>query len=242
MSWFRVNRGRLEYTGRITRGAFSRWADTSDGRDAIARAARGIRFSLFGRLRSARKRMWRALETASQSRTLADALNNEPTRYMHLLAGLAYADALPRAQVALHRLVLTPRAMIAGRAHAAVSERLGHAPELGELDGALRAFFLQQLVVEMDAALQKASPSVKRPVEAHDGWACVGVSIGTVWVDPMWAGRDGTGHVFLFEFPRAGLARRDRKALEKAIDQMAASVSSLSRLQRAELVRSASYR
>ena len=94
----------------------------------------------------------------------------------------------------------------------------------------------------MDAALQKASPSVKRPVEAHDGWACVGVRIGTVWVDPLWAGRDGTGHVFLFEFPRAGLARRDRKAIEKAIDEMSASVSSLSRPQRAALVQSASYR
>jgi hypothetical protein len=241
VSWFRVNRGRLEYAGRITRGPFTRWADTPEGREAVARVARGIRFSLLGRSRSARKRMWRALEQATQT-GLAAALNAEATRYMQLLASLAYADALPRAHVALHRLVLTPRAMIAGRAHAAISERLGHAPELAGMDAAVRTFFLQQLVVEMDAAIQKAAPSVKHPVEAHDGWACVGVRIGTVWVDPLWGGRDGTGHVFLFEFPRAAMPRRDRKALEQAIDDMAESVTSLSRLQRTALVRSASYR
>jgi len=65
----------------------------------------------------------------------------------------------------------------------------------------------------------------------------VGVSKGLVWVDPLWAGADGTGHVFMCELPRTGLSRRDRKAVEAAIAGMAASVSSLSARQRIAMVR-----
>jgi hypothetical protein len=161
---------------------------------------------------------------------------------MQLLATLAYAAALPRAHVALHRLVLVPRAMSVGRAHAGVIERLGEAPALRELDAAARTFFLNQLVIEMDAALWKACPTPRRPIEAHDGWVCVGNRTGMVWVDRILAGPDGSGHVFMYELPRGGLSRRDRKAVEGAIEQLAQSVSALSRAQRAALVRAASLR
>jgi hypothetical protein len=46
----------------------------------------------------------------------------------------------------------------------------------------------------------------------------------------------------MYELPRAGLARRDRKALEAAIAEMAGSVSSLSRQERIDMVRAASVR
>lgn len=239
MSWFRVSRGRLEYRGRIIREPFTRWTATKDGAAAVARVAAGIRFSLFGRSRAARRRIWRALEDASRVESLATAVASEATRYMQVLASLSYSDALPRVHIALYRLVLVPRAMIAAHARAALFTRLGEAPALAELDEAARIFFLDQLVIEMDAALQKASPSPRQPVQAHDEWMCVGVSKGLVWVDPLWSGPDGTGHVFLYEFPRAGLPRRERKALKVAIAEMAASVSSLSRLQRIAIVRGA---
>jgi hypothetical protein len=242
MSWFRVKRGHLEYRGRLTRGSFTKWTATKEGADAVARVARGIRFGLLSRARSARRRIWRALEAAARVESVATAIGIEATRYMQVLADLSYADALPRAHIALHRLVLVPRAMIAGRARPALFERLARAPALGELDHAVRIFFLNQLVVEMDAALQQGSPSPRRPVQAHEEWACVGIRTGIVWVDPLWAGPDATGHVFMYEFPRGGLPRRARKVLEAAIEQMAASVSSLSRLERAALVRAASLR
>jgi hypothetical protein len=242
VSWFRVNAGRLEYRGRITRDAYAKWTTTRNGLEAVSRVARGTRFSLFGRSRSARRRMWRALETASRTESLASAMAIEAARYMQLLASLAYADALPRAHIALHRLVLVPRAMSVGRAHAGVIERLAMAPALRELDEAVRAFFLDQLVIEMDAALRKAAPSPRRPVEAQDGWACVGDRTGVVWVDRILAGPDGSGHLFMYEFPHEPLGRRERKALETAIEQLTVSVSSLSRAQRATLVRSAALR
>ena len=239
MSWFRVSRGRLEYRGRITREPFTRWTATKDGAAAVARVAARIRFSLFGRSRAARRRIWRALEDASRVESLATAVASEATRYLQVLAKLSNCDALPRVHIALYRLVLVPRAMIAAHARAALFTRLGEAPALAELDEAARTFFLDQLVIEMDAALQKASPSPQQPVQAHDEWTCVGVSKGLVWVDPLWSGPDGTGHVFMYEFPRAGLPRRERKALKAAIAGMAASVSSLSPFQRIAMLRGA---
>jgi hypothetical protein len=235
--WFRVSRGRLEYRGRITREPFMRWTETKEGTAAVTRVAAGIRFSLFGRARAARRRIWRALEEASRRESLVAAIRMEAAHYMEVLAGLSYSDTLPRVHIALHRLVLVPRALIAGRARTALFARLSAAPALVDVDDSARIFLLEQLVKEMDAALQIGEPSPRRPVHAHDEWACVGVSKGLVWVDPLWTGADGTGHVFMCEFPRAGLSRRDRKAVEAAITGMAANVSSLSVRQRIDMVR-----
>jgi hypothetical protein len=239
VSWFTVTRERLEYRGRITRDPFTKWTATKDGLEAVAREARSLRFRLFGHQR-ARRRLWRALDAASRTGPVAAALGLEADYYMQELTDLCYTTALPRAHIALHRLVLAPRAMIAGRARAGVLDRLSRVPALAGLDAGVRAFFLHQLAIEMDAALRGASPSPRRPVHAPDGWACVGVSVGTVWVDRIFAGPDGTGHAFMYELPRERLSRRDRKTLEAAIDQLAASVSILSRAERFAVMRSAS--
>lgn len=239
VSWFRVHRERLVYRGRITRDPFTKWAATKEGQEAVAREARNLRFRLFGHHR-ARRRLWRALDSASRTDAVAAAIGLEPDYYMQVLANVSYTTALPRAHIALHRLVLAPRAMIAGRADAGVLERLSRLPAIAALDAAVRSFFFHHLVIEMDAALRSSSPSPRRPVHAPDGWACVGISIGTVWMDRIFAGPDATGHVFMYEFPRERLSRRDRKALEAAIAQMAASAATLSRAERFAVMRSAS--
>ena len=84
------------YGGRITRAPFNRWAATKEGVDAVARVAQGIRFSLLGRRRAARRRMWLALEAATRTESLTAAIAAEGTRYMQVAANLSYADALPR--------------------------------------------------------------------------------------------------------------------------------------------------
>ncbi len=242
MNWFRVSRGRLEYQARITREPFRRWAATKEGTEAIGRVAAGLRFSLFGRTHAARRRLWRALHDASCTRSVTAAIAAEAPRYMHVVGRLAYSDGLPRLNIALHRLVLVPRAMIAGHARVALFKRLGEVPELAALDESVRLFFFDQIVIEMDAALQKASPTPRDPVQAHDEWACVGISKDVEWADPLWSGPDGVGHVFMYEFPRAGLSRKDRKAIEASIREMAESVTSLSKIQRYAMVRTASAR
>jgi hypothetical protein len=242
MSWFRVTGGRLEYRGRITREPFTRWTRTTEGDAAITRVAAGLQFSLFGRNHAARRRLWRSLESAARTDSVATAISAEARCFMQVVARLAYSEGLPRAVIAFHRLVVVPRAMIASHARVALSKRLCDVPEVAELDEAVQIFLFDQLVAEMDAALQKASASPRNPVMAHDEWTCMGVSKGVEWVDPMWAGPDGTGHVFMYEFPRAGLSRKDRKALESAIAEISASVCSLSKLQRYAMVRAASAR
>jgi hypothetical protein len=242
MGWFRVKRGRLEYCGRITRDPFTKWTATKEGTEAVGRVAATLRFSLFGRKRAARRRMWRALEAATREASLSTAIAGEAERFMKVLANLSYADALPRAHIALHRLVLVPRAMVTARAETGVFERLAQSPALADVDAAVRIFLLSRLVTEMDDALQRAAPAPRRPVQAHDEWACVGVTKGIIWADPIWAGPDGTGHVFMYEFPRAGLPRRGHKAIEAAIAEMSTSVTALSRADRIALVRAASLR
>jgi len=242
MSWFRVSNGHLEYRGRFTREPFNRWTQTPEGAAAVTRVAAELRFSLFGRNHAARRRLWRSLESAGRSHAVATAIAAEAPRFMQVVARLAYSEALPRVVIAYHRLVVVPRAMIASHARVGLSQRLREVPEVGDLDEAVQIFLFDQLVAEMDAALQSASASPRHPVMAHDEWTCMGVSKGIEWVDPMWAGPDGTGHVFMYEFPRAGLSRKDRKTLETAIAEMSASVSSLSRLQRYAMVRAASAR
>jgi hypothetical protein len=242
VSWFAVNRGRLVYSGRITRQPFTAWCSTSAGRKAIARVAAGIRFSIFGRARSAQRRLWRSLDAVSRTDAFTTMLAGEPDRYLQILADACYADALPRVQVGLRRLVLTPRAFVTGRAKADVSSRLRLSAALAALDPDIRDFVLDRIVMEMDAAVRAASPSPKRPVIARGGWVCVGVRLGTVWLDPLWAGPDATGDVFMYEMPPQGLTRRDWKTLDAAMQQMSAAAAALSHYARDVMLRAAAVR
>jgi len=242
MNWFRVSRGRLLYRGRISRQQFSRWAETKEGAETIARLAAGVRFSLFGRVRAAKRQAWLALQTAARSAPVVAAIGDEANAYMRACADVAYGDALPRAHVALHRLVLVPRAMAASRARADMVQRLSRLPDISALDVPLRSFLIDQLLTEMDIALHYAAPSVAKPVQGHGAWACVGISGGVQWGDPIWAGPYGTGHVYMYEFPPGGLSRKDRKAVHAAVQHLEAGVSSLSRNQRFDLARAASHR
>lgn len=242
MSWYIVRRGRLEYRGRISRQPFRDWCATKDGVQAIARVAQSIRFSLIGRDRSAKRQLWRALDAASRTDAFIAVLAAEPRRFAQAMADICYADALPRVHVALGRLVLAPRALVNRRARADVFARLINAPALASLDDAVRTFLLDRLVIEMDAALTKASPVPRRPVVATDGWSCIGVRLGTVWADPLWAGPDGAGHLFMYELPARPLTRREYRALDAGIEQMSGTVSTLSRTARDAMLRAATFR
>ena len=240
MNWFAVKRGRLQYGGRINKQPFWHWCGTQEGAGAIARVAAGIRFSFVGRARTARRRLWRALVAASRSDAFGAAVAAEPGHFMQAMADVCYADGLPRAHIALGRLVLTPRALVMCRARAGVFARLLQSPALSTVDESVRTFLLEQLVMEMDAALRDASP--KRPVSANDGWACVGVRQGIVWADPMWAGPYGTGHLFMYELPSRRLTRREYTAIEQAIEKISGDVSTLSRTARDAMLRAATLR
>ena len=226
----------------MTRSPFRAWCATKEGTEAVSRAASGIRFSIFGRTRSARGNLWRALEAASRTEAFAAAVGAEADHFMQVLADASYADALPRATVAARRVVLVPRAIAIGRAQAGAFGRLHQDHALAALDDDLRSFVIRQIVTEMDAALRAASPMPRRPVQGRDGWACVGSRVGTVWMDSLWAGPDGTGHVFMYELPKQGVSRRDAVALTAAMEQMTGAVTTLSRTARDAMLRAATLR
>ena len=115
MAWFKVADGRLRFRGRITREPIVEWLTSEDGVAAVQAAASQIRFALFGRTRAARRRMRRELWSAVDSPDVRASIAAECDHYLAAWTELAYAPSLPRATIALHRLVVVPRTMILAR-------------------------------------------------------------------------------------------------------------------------------
>jgi hypothetical protein len=238
MSWFVVKQGRLKYRGRLSREPYLAWLKTPEGAKALDAAARKYRFRMFSAGR-ARRSLWQALDAAARATAVREAIEHEASRFGATLAQVSYAPGLPRTHVALHRLVLVPRALVAARARMGVRTRLWHLPAMAGVDESIRGFFCEQLLIELDSAVDIAGPSARRPVEAAEGWSCVGVDRPYVWVDPLWAGDHWVGHVFMYEFPRTSLSRAQRRGLDEAVADLQKSVALLSKLQRNALVRTA---
>ncbi len=239
MGWFRVVDGRLRYR-RVTPVPLIEWTSTPEGRSAVTAAGRYVRFSLFGRERTGRARLWRELKDLAANDRVVSIVTELANVYPSLLAGFAFADALPRVTVDLRRLVVVPRALVNARALATLTERfLELHVEQGLRGGAqLRDFFVVTLVDEMDRALLSARPTARRPVVAGEGWVSVGVDPAFVWLKPPWQGPSWAGHHYLYEPPPGGLARRERKHLESAIRDLAASLGGRSYIERYETLQS----
>lgn len=237
VGWFEVSRERLGYRGRIDRAPYDRWTASRPGAQAIDAAGSQLGFRLLGRRRAARRDIWQRLNTASREEPLRSALDAAADLYMGAMSDLAYAAALPRTQIALRRVVLVPRVMIAARARNTALARLMRSPGMPDVDDAVKAFFCDEVLAQLDAALLRARPAPSRPVGAPQQWKCVGVETSYAWVDPYWSGAEWFGHVFLYEWPPTGLSRRDRKALEGAINDLQSAIGTLSRDRRSELVK-----
>jgi hypothetical protein len=238
MYWFQAKAGRLAYRGRLTRGPFDEWLQTREGAAMLETAAAQSGFRLFAASRT-RKRLWRALERAARTEPVRTALQGEAEWFAKVLGQVCYAPALPRTQVALHRLVIVPRALVAARARTGVRLRLWNLPALAGVDEAVRTFLCEQVLVELDRALERASPTAARRVEAAEGWSCVGAHRPYVWVDPLWAGAEWSGHLFMFEFPRTSLSSTQRNELDGAVKHLQNGLTALSRPQRDAIVRRA---
>src|SRR3979490_64551 len=76
-AWVRYSRGRLVYTGRITRAPFAAWMKTEEGQASVNLAAARIRFSLLGKTRAAARRLWRQLADTARDPGVVDAIDVE---------------------------------------------------------------------------------------------------------------------------------------------------------------------
>jgi hypothetical protein len=239
MPWFDVSDGRLRFRGRITPKPFTDWTSSPEGAAMVDAAARQTGFSLFGRSRSARRRICRELRAAVSNDSVRAAIAAEPDRYLAAWTELAYAPSPPRLHVNLHRLVVIPRTMIVARTLPAVTARLAACAPLANLDDSFKAFLFHRTLREMDDAIQRAQPSSRNPILAHESWACVALDRDFVWIDPLWSGSDWLGHVMLYEMPSRGIQRRERRELDASIERLKADLPAMSRVQRGGVVRTA---
>src|SRR5262249_19780418 len=163
------------YTGRIARAAFTTWAESVRGRSALERVAARTRFSLFGRMWAARRRVWRQLTESAADDAVVVAVQHEVDAYLARLGTLGSAHELPRVVIDLRRLVVVPRLMANDEAYRKIESALHAQPAFGALDGgeSLRDWLSLQIVEGIETAVAGAQPSPRRPLPAGNGWLTV---------------------------------------------------------------------
>jgi hypothetical protein len=240
-AWVRCSRGRLVYTGRITRGPFVAWTATEEGQAAVKQVAARIRFSLLGKTRAAVGCLWRQLADTARDAAVADAVELEVQAYLPRLGELAFAEGLPRGGVDLRRLIVIPTVLLNGAACTTLARRLKQQPAFASLEGgaSLREFFVTTLISEMAAAVAGARPSPGSPLTATADWISVGLNTAFVWRVPVFQAPPWDGHHYVLEVTREPITRAVRKAVAAKIDSFEASLPALSRAERNEVLRRA---
>ena len=236
--WVRFRRGRALYNGRITRAPLVAWLATPTGRVTLDEAASHLRF--FAQARGAR-RLWRQLAAAARDPDVIAIIQSELDGYLGRLQEFAYAEGLPRASVDLHRIVVVPRVLINGAAYGAIARRLRSTHAFASIDGgdALRAFFFETIIHHLDGAIAGATPSPKCPLTIGKEWISVGLDGAFVWRLPLMNEPPWDGHHYILELTRDPITRAVRKAVVAAVQRVEASLPSLSRSERNEILRRA---
>ena len=238
-AWVQYRRGRAWYTGRITRAPLLAWLAMPEGRATLDQAASRLRFAFLAKAR-ARRGLWRRLAAAARDPNVIITIQYELDKYLGRLQEFAYAEGLPRVSVDLHRLVVVPRVLINGAAYGAIAKRLRSVPAFASLDGdALRDFFVVTLIHDLGAAIAGETPSPKRPLVAGKEWISVGLDGAFVWRLPLLHEPPWDGHYYVLELTRDPITRGVRKAVGAAVERIEASLPSLSRVERVEILRRA---
>jgi hypothetical protein len=191
-------------------------------------------------MRAARGRVWRQLVETAQSATVAASVQREVDAYLARLGTLAFAHYLPCVSVDLRRLVVVPRVFVNGHLYRGLDIALqAHSPFAGLDDGEpLRHYFVATLVNNAAAVVERARPSVRHPLSAGADWIAVGVNNDFEWRAPF-EGAGWPGHYFVMEVTRRPITRAVRKAAAHAIGGLEASLPSLTRASRFEILRQA---
>jgi hypothetical protein len=234
------SRGRVGYTGRVDRAAFSAWCQSPDGLSVLEPLIAATRFSLFGKRRAAQRRVWLELTGTAQSATVAAAMQQQVDQYFARLGTLVYARDLPMSGVKLHRLVAIPRLFVNTVTDRQVDSALKMQPSLATANGraSLRHWFVLMLIHGIETAALAARPTPKQPLPAGREWVIVGVNDSFEWRVPL-QGPAWPGHYYLLELVHTPITRSIRKAAAHAIAEMEESLASLSLVERNEILRQA---
>jgi hypothetical protein len=241
-AWVRYSEDGLTYGGRVTRPPFSAWTRTPEGDAAIDALRARLGFCLLGKTRAARRHLWRQLAAAGSDEAVASAIQLEVGRYLPRLGELAYASGLPRVGVQLRRLVIVPSVLLNGDTYRSLERKLLGQPAFVAIESAaLRELFILQIIRDVEQAIAAARPSPKRPLPAGDAWMTVGVNAGFLWRLPMVKQPSWVGHHYALEVTREPITRAVRNAVIASINGLEASLPSLSRVERNEILRRARY-
>ena len=131
--------------------------------------------------------------------------------------------------------------LINGAAYGAIAKRLHSERAFASLEGgdAVRDFFVATLIDHLDGAIAGVMPSPKRPLAAGTDWMSVGMESAFVWRLPLLNAPPWAGHHYVLEVTRDPITRAVRKKVIAAVERIEASLPSLSRLERNEILRRA---
>jgi ribosomal protein L34 len=238
--WVRFRRGSARYTGVIGKWPFVAWLATPEGRAVLDAAVARTRFAVLAE-RRAKGRLWRHLAAAAREPAAVVTIQSEADAYLDRLREFTYAAGLPRLSVDLHRVVVVPRVLVNGAAYGAIARRLLGVQAFASLEGGdvLRDFFVRTLVDHLDTAIAATLPSPKRPLTVGRDWISVGVDGAFEWRLPMPNEPQWDGHHYVVELTRDPITRAVRKKVVAAVERIGASLPSLSRVERNEILRRA---
>ena len=222
MSWYKVSDGRVVYAGALTREPVCHVDRDARGDPGDGDGRRGTRLpSLRPRARRAVAGVAGTRRRRAQRRGTRARCRTPPISTCARSATLAYAQGLPRTTVALRRLVLVPRALVAGRARSAITARLAQCHAFAE-----RPRPAARLPVRGGALGRLTPPSAPRAGRRHVRSAPRGlghvrrrhpVRVGRPGTGPAPAG-PGTGSSTSIRASRsrAPIARRSQRAVDRA--------------------------
>ncbi len=237
----RYLRRHITYTGQLDRESYRKWCYTLEGQSVIEPIADDLRFALLGRMRAARRMVWREATAAARSADVQSLVQREIDSYLARIEPVFYADDLPRLTVDLHRLVVVPRLFANGALDRRLDAVLDAEPVFATTRGrkALRDWVALSIVDSVEHAVVEARPSPKQPLTCGDEWIVIGVNDRFEWRIPF-KGPAWPGHYYVFELTRQPITRGVREAAADAILRLESALPSLSRARRDDILKKAS--
>jgi hypothetical protein len=237
MSWFKAEGHRLRYRGVRPVKAFEEWAADA-GRPLVDELEAKRRFSLFGKRRAVKRALWRELRAAAQREDVARAVQEGADDFVRLIGWLAaHVHVLPRTRT-LRRIVIVPRALVNGQALELFVARLSEFDAIRAFAGGplLRDFLCVQYVEQLDAAIHRQRPSIRRAIPSYEEWATIGEEREFVWRVPIFRAPEWRGHYYVCEIPPTGLRWADRRKLRGYVEEASAELQGLSRAEREDML------
>lgn len=234
------SRGRMTYSGRLDSASFNAWARSPAGIRVLEDVAAAIRFPLIGRMRGARRRLWRQLASAARSSSVIDAVQSETNEYIGRLDPIVFAHDLPRVSVDLRRLVVVPRVFANAESYRALYTTLRRDRAFDAVPGgeALHEWFVLTMVGSMERTAASARPSTRSPLLVSSDWTVVAVNEQFEWRVPF-EGPPWPGHYYVLEITSSPMTRGVRSTVDGEIANLERTLPSLTRMRRSEILRQA---